>query len=306
MTYPHQSVLLQEFLAQFEGRKIKFFLDGTLGAGGHSHALLLAHPEIEELIGMDQDTTALSIARERLIPWEAKTRFIQANFRHLDQFNLPKLDGILLDLGVSSMQLDQPEKGFSFMRDGPLDMRMDSTQDLTAEIIVNTWSEKDLGRIFRDFGEEERWRQAARTIVQAREIQSITRTRQLVELLEPKLRKPGKKGIHPLTLIFQALRIAVNKELEVLQEVLPKAVSALNPGGRLAVITFHSLEDRIVKNYFRDAASDKVSTSGIGGIFLDKKPEIAILSRKPIQPSDEEVLKQPRSRSAKMRIVEKL
>lgn len=307
MSYPHMPVLLKEFLSLFEGQNIRTFLDGTLGAGGHTEALLQSHPEIEQLIGIDQDPDALAIARSRLAPWESKIRFIQGNFSRFSDFNLPKLDGILVDLGVSSMQLDRPEKGFSFLREGPLDMRMDPQGSLTAADIINTWPEKELARIFRDYGEEDRWRGAARKVVESREQAPIVTTQQLVALLDPVLRKRYKPGgIHPLTLVFQALRICVNRELEVLEQFLPKALEALHPGGRLAVITFHSLEDRIVKNFFRQVASDKHSTSGVGGMFLDKIPEAKILSRKPIQPSEEEAYLLPRSRSAKMRAIEKL
>lgn len=307
MSSPHYSVLMSEVLELFAEKSIEYFLDGTLGAGGHSSAILQAHPEIKTLFGIDQDPEALGIAKQKLLPWENKIKLIQANFSQFTDYQLPPLDGILVDLGVSSMQLDRPEKGFSFMKDGPLDMRMDPSNPLTAEIIVNTWEERDLARIFRDYGEEDKWRLAARKLVEARSKKPIHTTRELVEALEKYLFKGHKPGtIHPLTLVFQGLRIAVNRELEVVETFLPKALKALKPGGRLAVISFHSLEDRIVKNIFRHAASDKESTSGIGGIFLDKKPEVAILSRKPIEPSEKESKENPRSRSAKLRAVEKL
>ncbi len=307
MSSPHYSVLMPEVLEVFAEKSLEYFLDGTLGAGGHSEAILKAHPELKRLYGIDQDPEALEIAKKRLLPWENKIKLIQANFSQFTDYELPMLDGILVDLGVSSMQLDRPEKGFSFMKEGPLDMRMDPSNSLTAEIIVNTWEERELARIFRDYGEEDRWRLAARKLVEARREKAIHTTRELVEALESTLvkrHKPG--GIHPLTLVFQALRIAVNRELEVVETFLPKALKALKPGGRLAVISFHSLEDRIVKNFFRYSASDKESTSGIGGIFLDKNPEVVILSRKPIEPSEKEIKENPRSRSAKLRAVEKL
>lgn len=310
MNYPHYSVLLDEFLSYFAERKISTFVDGTLGAAGHSSALLQAHPEIEQLIGFDQDPDALSIARERLRPWESKIILVQSNFvdlrAQLANLHIKTVDGILLDLGVSSMQLDTPEKGFSFSKNGPLDMRMDPSASLTAEEIVNTWSEQELGKIFRDYGEEKQWRSAAWSIIKGRERKALKTTQDLVDILYPALKYKAKKGIHPATLIFQALRIAVNKELEVLEKVLPDALALLSPGGRLAVMTFHSLEDRIVKNYFRFIASDKYDTSGIGGMFLDKTPEAYILTRKPVGPSEEETRINPRSRSAKLRVVEKI
>lgn len=309
MSHPHLSVLLSEVLQGFEGLPLRVFVDGTLGAGGHSFAILEAHPEMKKLIGIDQDPVAMSIALQRLEPWKDKVIPVSGNFSdmaaQLTALNIREVDGILLDLGVSSMQLDMPEKGFSFMQDGPLDMRMDPSGELTAADVVNTWSEQDLGRIFRDYGEEQRWRAAANAIVIARAKESITTTKQLTEVLKP-IFYWKKKGVNPLTLVFQALRICVNRELEVLEEILPVAIDLLSSGGRLAVISFHSLEDRIVKNSFRFAASDKYNTSGIGGVFLNKEPTAKLITRKPLTASDEEVAKNPRSRSAKLRILEKL
>lgn len=311
MSARHASVLLQEVLNFLENLPIRRFIDGTLGAGGHSEAILKAHPEIELLIGIDQDPVARAIAAERLAPWGNKVQIIAGNFADLDKHmaivGVDSVDGILLDLGVSSMQFDMPEKGFSFMRDGPLDMRMDPTKELTAAYIVNNWSEKDLGRIFREYGEEKRWRAAAYAIVLARDAAPITTTFELATALSQALKPhPFKKGIHPLTLVFQALRIAVNAELELLEAVIPKAIDKLNPAGRLAIISFHSLEDRIVKNAIRFAASDKMDTSGLGsGLFLDKEPIVNILTKKPETPTTEETEENPRSRSAKLRVIEK-
>lgn len=301
MSFPHKSVLLEEILFYFKDTKLNEFIDATLGAGGHSEAILKHHPEIEHLTGFDQDEEALEIARKRLNQWQEKVRFIHDNFENIDQ----RADGILADLGVSSMQLDQGEKGFSFMKPGPLDMRMNKKEELTAKEIVNTWSEWELARIFRDYGEEKKGRMAARAIVKARESRVISRTDELNDLLYPLL-KNYKSKIHPLTLIFQALRIAVNRELETLEIFLPKAVKLLNPGGRLAVITFHSLEDRIVKHFFQHEASDKLTTSGWGGVFIDKDPTLRIITRKPVTASLEEIESNPRARSAKLRVIEKL
>jgi 16S rRNA (cytosine1402-N4)-methyltransferase len=306
---PHVSVLLSEVLQSFEQTSLQIFVDGTLGAGGHSYHILLAHPEIQKLIGIDQDPVAREIAQKRLDIWQSKLTVVAGNFsqmsKHLNSLNIKKVDGILLDLGVSSMQFDTPEKGFSFMHDGPLDMRMDPTATLTAAEIINTWTEHDIARVFRDYGEEKQWRQAARVVVAAREQQPIITTKQLADVLRP-IFCWKKKGINPLTLIFQGLRICVNAELEVLETVIPEAIELLNSGGRLAVISFHSLEDRIVKNAFRFAADDKMSTSGIGGMFLDKDPIVKLITRKPIVPSDEEIETNPRSRSAKLRVIEKI
>lgn len=310
---PHLSVLLKECLFYFDDKKLSTFMDGTLGAGGHAEAILTQHPEIQKFIGIDQDFSAIEIARKRLLPFEKKIFFFQNNFSEISkvlrQANVEKIDGILVDLGVSSMQLDTAEKGFSFLRQGPLDMRMDQRQTLTAEEIVNHWEEKDIARILRDYGEEKKWRKVAEAIVRERKKKPINTTLDLVELLEPILRDPPwvkKSKIHPLTKTFQALRIAVNRELEALELFLKDAVLSLNKGGRLAVITFHSLEDRIVKHFFRNAESDKVSTSGIGGMFINKEPLVRILTRKPIEASEEEIAANPRSRSAKLRVIEKL
>lgn len=309
-TYPHLSVLLHEVVNLFESTPLKIFIDGTLGAGGHAEAILKAHPEIELYIGIDQDPQALEIAKGRLEPWHHKLAFKHGNFSDFDLFlkerSLTHVDGILVDLGVSSMQIDQPARGFSFSKEGPLDMRMDTTQGSTAADLVNTLSEGDLGRIFRDYGEEKRWRLAAKGIVEARQLKTIETTTDLINILRPLLPWNPKKGINPLTLIFQALRIAVNRELDVLETFVPQAIDALNLQGRLAVISFHSLEDRIVKQEMRLAADDKWETSGIGGVFRDKKPTVKLVTRKPIEPSEEEVNLNPRSRSAKLRCIEKL
>lgn len=306
----HVSVLVKEWLHFLEGRPIRYFIDATLGAGGHAKALLQEHPEIERLLGMDQDPEAMVIAFEALKPFSHQVVTVQGNFARLDKFapliGVEKVDGILMDLGVSSMQLDRGERGFSFMKQGPLDMRMSPENPLTAEIVVNEWPERELARIFRDYGEEKRWRGAAHAIGQARKEQRLENTHQLVEVLRPVFASAPKKGIHPMTLVFQALRICVNGELEVLEKALPQAIDLLAPGGILAVISFHSLEDRLVKNAFQWAASDKVETSGLSGLFLDKDPIIKILTRKPIIASDEEIALNPRSRSAKLRVVQKI
>lgn len=311
VNFPHFSVLKAEILQAFEPVNLRFFIDGTLGAGGHAQALLEQHPEICHYGGIDQDPSALELATKRLTPWKGQFVPKAGNFVDFDQLfaekEWGKPMGILVDLGVSSMQLDQAERGFSFMRDGPLDMRMNPKDPVTAADIVNTWSEFDLARIFRDYGEEKKWRLAASLIGKARQVAPIVTTRQLVDVLASALSNYHKKGIHPLTLVFQALRIAVNKELEVLEQFLDKAIEALAPKGRLAVISFHSLEDRIVKTRMRLAASDKWDDSGIGvGLFRDKKPTVALITRKPLEASEEEIALNSRSRSAKLRVVEKL
>lgn len=297
-------------MSAFSDITIATFIDGTLGAGGHAKGLLESHPEIQLYIGLDQDPSALELARKNLAPWHSKVRFFHANFSDMPKIvsaqGLNKVDGILLDLGVSSMQLDQPEKGFSFMREGPLDMRMNPSQSLTAFEIVNNYSEQQLAIIIRDFGEERQWKAAARAIVKAREKKPIGTTKELSNILYPILFRYKKPGLHPLTLVFQALRIAVNDELGVVEKILPSAINLLAPGGRLAVISFHSLEDRLVKNAFRYAASDKEDTAGMGGgLFINKTPTIIPITKKPLEATETEIEINPRSRSAKLRVVEK-
>lgn len=301
MSVPHIPVLLEECLEVFASVALHIFADGTVGAGGHAAALLQSHPEIEVYHAFDQDQAALQIAKNRLA--SPKVHFHHANFSQMGSVLKPgSADGILVDLGVSSMQFDTPERGFSFQKEGPLDMRMDPTQSLTAYDIVNIWSEEELGQIFRDLGEERFWRRAARAVCRERPLRTTTELRHtLAKVLGSK-----KEKIDPATRIFQALRIAVNKELEHLSTFLHFAIDLLKPQGRLVVISFHSLEDRIVKQAFQNAASDKLSTSGKKGLFLDKDPTVKLITKKPIVGTVEEIRANPRSRSAKMRAVEKL
>jgi 16S rRNA (cytosine1402-N4)-methyltransferase len=302
----HIPVLLKEVLTAFESLSIDVFFDGTLGAGGHAEAILMAHPEIKLYIGADQDETALALARERLSPWEDKLLLCHQNFSKIPE-ELKKKgikpNAILLDIGVSSMQFDQGERGFSFRVDAPLDMRMDLTQEKTAADIVNHATQRELELIFRDLGEEQKWRRAAEAVVKGR---PIATTFQLKEVLEKVLGKKRFGEKEPVTQIFQALRIATNRELEVLEEFLPQGIELLTPGGRMGIITFHSLEDRIVKDSFTLAASDKWNTSGYRGHFQDKTPEVLLISRKAIKPTDEETDLNPRARSAKLRVIEKI
>lgn len=310
--YPHTPVLLNECLAAFEGLKLETFVDATLGAGGHAEAILDAHPELKVFIGIDQDESALEISSERLQrkKYPASLELTQGNFSDLScilsRLHHEKVDAILADLGVSSMQLDQQERGFSFMRRGPLDMRMDRSGTLTAAEIINSWSEKELAEIFFLYGEEKKSRSIAHAIVKQREKTPFESTLDLAAFIEKNLWRK-KKEIHPATQIFQALRIAVNQELKHLENFLPQALKALRPGGRLAVITFHSLEDRIVKHHFAYFAANKESTSGWRGLFVPKIPEGKLVTKKPIIPKKiEEIKKNPRARSAKLRIIEKI
>ncbi len=288
MNAPHIPVLLREVLQVFEGKKLKVFFEGTVGAGGHARAILEQHPEIERYLACDRDPAALALAKENLKPWGEKVEWIRGPFDrlgdYLEERKIQSIDGFLIDIGVSSMQFDEGERGFSFRVDAPLDMRMDPSGETTAEDLVNGLAEEELARVFFEYGEEFRSRAAAKAIVLARKKKRIRTTHQLVAVIEPVLRR-GK--IHPATKIFQALRIAVNDELGQLERVLDSAIERLAVGGRLAVITFHSLEDRIVKWRLR------------------KEEGLEILTKKPIGSSAEEMRRNPRSRSAKLRAAEK-
>ncbi len=277
----HTAVLLQEVLQAFAPLAIQSAADLTLGAGGHTKALLAAHPEIEVMVGLDRDESALALCRE--IP---KIKLVHARFDEIEG----SFDAVLADLGVSSMQLDQPERGFSFMKEGPLDMRMDRSQELTAADVVNTYRESELARIIFEYGEEPASRKIAKALVEYRHRRPIRTTADMEKAL-PFMKRFGK--IHPLTRLFQALRIEVNGELEALQHLITKVPTLLNPGGRLAIITFHSLEDRLVKHGFRALGEQT-------GDMLQ------VVTRKPIVASDAEVRANPRSRSAKLRVIERI
>lgn len=285
----HIPVLLAEVLHAFEGKDLKVFFEGTVGAGGHAKAILEAHPEIARYLACDRDEIALDCAKKALKPWWEKVEWIHGPFAELDRYlregNLATIDGFFIDIGVSSMQFDEGSRGFSFRVDAPLDMRMDQGLSTTAEDVVNELAEVELARIFFEYGEEFRSRAAAKAIVLARKKRRIRTTFELIAILEPVLRK-GK--IHFATKVFQALRIHVNDELGQLKQGLMKAIDHLAPGGRIAVISFHSLEDRIVKWCFRE------------------EDRLQIVTKKPIEASREEMKKNPRSRSAKLRVAEKI
>lgn len=277
----HVPVLMREVLEVFAGKNLRIFFDGTLGAGGHARAILESHPEIERYIGCDRDPRAHELATANLLPWREKVVFVRGSYADQIQNVDGCIDGFLIDIGVSSMQLDEKERGFSFMGDAPLDMRMDPEGELTAETIVNRYPEAELARIFYEYGEERRSRQVAKAIVEARRKRRIRTTKELVDVVKP---VATRGRLHPATLVFQALRIVVNDELGQLERGIDAAIGKLCPGGRMAVISFHSLEDRIVKNHLRDA-----------------KDRLNVLTKKPICASAEEIRANPRSRSAKLR-----
>lgn len=287
----------------FAGQTIKVFVDGTVGAGGHAKRMLEDHSEIELFFGFDQDPEALAIAKQTLAPWEKKVKLIHSNFVNFDtilkKHRIDSVDGFFFDLGVSSMQLDNDYKGFSFLKDGPLDMRMNPDNPLSAKDVIAKSSEKELGIIFQEFGEEPRWRSAAKAIVEERKKNPITTTKQLADLLVAALRTKLRGRLHPATLVFQALRIFVNKEIEVLEQTLEKVFSFLSPGGVIGVISFHSFEDRVVKNVFRDASKPIKK----GREKLD--PLMTLLTKKPLVPSLAEIRSNIRARSAKLRFAQK-
>ncbi len=303
----HIPVLLDEVIALLvlDGNAPARVVDGTLGAGGHSSALLAAGAGA--VLGLDQDETALALARETLADYGERLHTAHTNYEHMAgaaaELGWDVVDAILLDVGVSSMQLDQAERGFSFAQEGPLDMRMDQGVGQTAADLVNAWDTDALADVFYKYGEERHGRRLARAIVENR---PYTTTGDLVKVIDAAKPAKWKEKIHPATRVFQALRIAVNDELGVLERAVPRAVDLLRPGGRLAVVSFHSLEDRIVKHAFRDAASDCVCPPAQPICTCDKEPTVKIITRRPIMATDDEIARNPRSRSAKLRVVERV
>jgi len=304
-TVKHQPVLYHEIIHALQPKNKGRYVDGTLGAGGHARGILEACAPDGRLLGLDVDPQALALARETLAPYGERIRLRQASYdslaETLREIGWDKVDGILLDLGLSSMQLDSPERGFSFQQDALLDMRFDPASPTTAADLVNTLSGNELADLIFRYGEEHASRRIAQAIVKARPLQT---TRQLAAVIESVV--PRKGRVHPATQTFQALRIAVNDELERLENVLPQALAALRSGGRLAIISFHSLEDRIVKEYFRRESKDQVNPPYERIYEIEKKATLKEINRKVIIPGEAEVKANPRARSAKLRIAEKL
>ncbi|HEX2995112.1 MAG TPA: 16S rRNA (cytosine(1402)-N(4))-methyltransferase RsmH [Anaerolineales bacterium] len=305
MNTPHQPVLYQEIIHALQPRRGGRYVDGTLGAGGHARGVLEASAPDGQLLGLDVDPQALAIARKTLAPYEDRIHLAQASYTSLHtqlaQLHWDAVDGILLDLGASSMQFDTPERGFSFLHDAPLDMRFGPHALQTAADLVNKSSERELADLIYRYGEERNSRRIAHAIVQARPLQT---TRELVAAIETVSPRRGER-VHPATRTFQALRIAVNEELDAIEAVLPQAMAALSAGGRLAVISFHSLEDRIVKDFFREQSKDLVNPPYERIYEVERKATLKEVNRKPITPSDDEMKSNPRARSAKLRIIEK-
>jgi 16S rRNA (cytosine1402-N4)-methyltransferase len=310
----HIPVLYKEIIHALQPKSGGRYVDGTLGAGGHARGILEACAPDGLLLGLDVDPQALALARETLAPYERRAHLAQASYitlaRQLADLHWDAVDGIVLDLGASSMQFDNAERGFSFMQDGPLDMRFGPHALQSAADIVNNYAEKDLADLIFRYGEDRDSRKIARAIVSSRPLRT---TRELVAVIEKasprpldRLRAARGSRIHPATQTFQALRIAVNEELSAVENVLPQAVASLKRGGRFAVISFHSLEDRIVKDFFREQSKDLVNPPYERIYEEERRAVVKIINKKPIVASDEEVQSNPRARSAKLRIIEKL
>ena len=307
----HTPVLAHEVVCHLVRKSTGIYVDGTIGLGGHATEILEASTPSGQLIGIDLDIEALAIAEEKLRAYRERCTLVQGNFANLNEFlaaqSVTQVDGILLDLGVSSLQLGTPSRGFSFSQAGKLDMRMDRKQSLSATEVINDYREDTLSDIFAQFGEERWSKRVAHKISRARKIQRITTTLQLSEIVRKAMPKRIYRGrIHPATRVFQALRIHVNDELKNLDAGLDAAVSSLKPGARLCVISFHSLEDRIVKQRFRALSRLCICPPSIPRCVCQQIPSLEILTKRPITPTSEEVQRNSRSRSAKLRVAVKI
>jgi S-adenosyl-methyltransferase mraW len=312
MEFNHYSVLLNETIENLNIKPDGIYVDGTLGGGGHAYQVASRLSEKGRLIGIDQDADAIAAAGERLKEFGDKITIIRSNYANmkeeLHRIGVEKVDGIVLDLGVSSFQLDTPERGFTYRdENAPLDMRMDDRQSLTAKDIVNGYSEMDLYRIIRDYGEDKFAKNIAKHIVQERAKKPIETTGELTEIIRASIpMKVQVTGGHPAKRTFQAIRIELNKELEVLQNNLDDMIDLLNPGGRICIITFHSLEDRIVKTNFKRNENPCTCPSDFPVCVCGKKSKGKVVTRKPILPSEEELEVNFRSKSAKLRVFERV
>lgn len=310
MAFAHTTVLLKETIDYLKIKTDGIYVDGTLGGGGHSEAVL-EHLTTGTLIGIDQDQDALKAASERLGRFGRRFVPVHANFseipRVLDELDIEAVDGIILDLGVSSYQLDTGERGFSYMQEGPLDMRMNQDQPLGAWQVVNTYSEEQLTKIIRDFSEEKWAKRIAEFIVKARETAPVETTEDLVRIIKQAIpAKARQDGPHPAKRTFQAIRIEVNNELGILEDTIRSATPRLNEGGRFCVITFHSLEDRIIKQTFRDLSKDCVCPPEMPMCRCNTVPLVRVITRKSVEPSGEELENNPRARSARLRVAERI
>lgn len=311
MEFKHKSVLLFETIDNLNIKPDGIYVDGTLGGGGHSFQILKQLGDGGRLIGIDQDEDALKAAGERLAIFEDKVTTVRSNYCHMKQvlhdLGIEKVSGIVLDLGVSSYQLDEPERGFTYREDVPLDMRMDRRNPKTAKNIVNEYSEMDLFRIIRDYGEDKFAKNIAKHIVAAREKKEIETTGELIEIIKAAIpAKVRATGGHPAKKTFQAIRIELNGELEVLQNSLDEMIDLLEDGGRICIITFHSLEDRIVKTIYKTNENPCTCPSHFPVCVCGKKPKGKVITRKPIVPSDEELEYNSRAKSSKLRVFERI
>ncbi|MCI6277785.1 MAG: 16S rRNA (cytosine(1402)-N(4))-methyltransferase RsmH [Clostridium sp.] len=310
MEFKHVSVLLEECMQGLNIKENGIYVDCTMGGAGHSSEILKHLSKKGRLIGIDQDNDALKASKERLKDYENVT-YVHNNFYNiydiLESLNIEKVDGILMDLGVSSYQLDNGERGFSYMKDAPLDMRMDRDNGLSAYEVVNKYSLEELYKVIKEYGEEKFAKRIAQFIVSRREDKPIETTFELVDIIKAAIpAKARREGPHPAKRTFQAIRIEVNSELAILNKAIEDSIEKLNEGGRLAIITFHSLEDRIVKTKFKELEKPCTCPKEFPICICGKKPKVKVITRKPIDPSEEELEINPRSRSAKLRVAEKI
>ena len=311
MMFEHKSVLLEETIESLNIKPDGIYVDGTLGGGGHALEVCKRLGEHGKMIGIDQDADVIAAATERLIGYKDKVIIVRSNYENirtvLQDLGIRKVDGIYLDLGVSSYQLDTADRGFTYREDAPLDMRMDQRKEETAADIVNTYSEFDLYRIIRDYGEDKFAKNIAKHIVKAREEHPIETTGQLIEIIKAAIpMKVRAVGGHPAKKTFQAIRIELNHELEVLNNSIDTMIELLNPGGRLSIITFHSLEDRIVKTRFRNNENPCTCPPDFPVCVCGKESRGRVVTRKPIVPSGEEMEENKRSKSSKLRVFERI
>ena len=309
MEFKHKSVLLNETIDGLNIKPDGIYVDGTLGGGGHAYEVCRRLGEKGSIVGIDQDAAAIEAASARLKDFGEKVTIVRSNYcdmkSKLHELGIDKVDGIVLDLGVSSYQLDTAERGFSYREDAPLDMRMDTRQKMTARDIVNDYTEADLYRVIRDYGEDKFAKNIAKHIVQARAVKPVETTGELSEIIRASIpMKYQKKSGHPAKRTFQAIRIELNRELDVLRDSLDDMIDLLNPGGRFCIITFHSLEDRIVKSSFRKNENPCTCPPDFPVCVCGKKSKGSIITKKPILPSEEELEWNSRSKSAKLRIFE--
>lgn len=311
MEFSHVSVLLKETVEQLNIRPDGIYVDGTLGGGGHAYEVLRRLSPKGRLIGIDQDADAIKAAGERLLEFGSRVTIVRSNYCNmrleLQKLGIDRVDGILLDLGVSSFQLDSAERGFTYREDAPLDMRMDRRQARTARDIVNEYSEQELFRVIRDYGEDKFAKNIAKHIAAARAIKPIETTGELVEIIRRAIpAKVRMNGGHPAKKTFQAIRIELNGELEVLKNSLDDMIDLLKPGGRICVITFHSLEDRMVKTIFKTNENPCTCPSHFPVCVCGNKPKGRLAVKKPIVPGEEELTKNKRSKSSKLRVFERI